>query len=70
LHGHLASINGYTKWLSRPKGKVHTFKVDTTRVKEIINKTVKGNEGAVVGDEALEILSAYGIQVAGVSLCQ
>ncbi len=61
----LASIHGYKKWLSRPKGKVRTFKVDTARVKEIINRTVKGKDGAIVGDEALEILGAYGIQVAG-----
>jgi acetyltransferase len=61
----LATINGYKSWLSRPKGKVRTFKVDTARVKEIISRTVKGKEGAIVGEEALEILNTYGIQVAG-----
>jgi len=59
------TIYAYRKWLNRPKGKVHTFKVDSSRVNEIIKKTVKGKEGSIVGEEALEILNAYGIQVAG-----
>ncbi len=63
----LGTLHGYKRWLNRPKGKVHTFKVDTTRVKDIIKKTLKGKDGAVVGEEALEILRAYGIQVAGYS---
>lgn len=60
-----ATICGYRKWLNRPQGKVRTFKVDSDRVKKIIKNTVKGKEGSIVGEEALEILGAYGIQVAG-----
>ncbi|MCP5049281.1 MAG: acetate--CoA ligase family protein [bacterium] len=61
----LAKLHGYKKWLSRPQGKVRNFKVDSGRVRSIIDQTVKGKEGAIVGEDALDILSAYGIQVAG-----
>jgi acetyltransferase len=61
----LATIRAYNTWLNRPQGQFLTFDVDSTRVKNIIKKTVKGKEGSIVGEEALEILQAYGIQVAG-----
>ncbi len=61
----LATIHGYKSWLARPLGKVRTFKVDKNRVQKIIKETLKGKEGVIVGDEALDILSAYGVQVAG-----
>jgi acetyltransferase len=61
----LATIHGYKKWLNRPQGEFRTFEVDYARVKKIIKRTVKGKEGSIVGEEALEILQAYGIQVAG-----
>ncbi len=61
----LATIHGYKAWLNRPQGEFRTFDVDNARVKKIIKKTVKGKEGTIVGEEALEILQAYGIQAAG-----
>lgn len=61
----VATIHGYKTWLNRPQGEVRTFNVDRDRVNRIIAKTVKGSDGAVVGEDALDILDAYGIQVAG-----
>jgi acetyl coenzyme A synthetase (ADP forming)-like protein len=61
----LATIHAYKAWLNRPQGEFRTFNVDNKRVKKIIEKTVPGKEGAIVGEEALEILQAYGIQAAG-----
>lgn len=61
----LATIRAYNAWLKRPQGQFHTFDVNSTRVKKIIKNTVKGIEGSIVGEEALDILQAYGIQVAG-----
>jgi acetyl coenzyme A synthetase (ADP forming)-like protein len=61
----LATIYGHKKWLSRPQGKTRTFEVNKNRVKEIIKKSITGTAGSIVGEEALEILLAYGIQVAG-----
>jgi len=61
----LATIRGYNAWLKRPQGQFRTFDVDSTKVKKVIKKIVKGKEGSIVGEEALEILQAYGIQVAG-----
>ena len=60
----LATIRGYSAWLKRPQGRFRTFDVDSTKVKKVIKKIVKGKEGSIVGEEALEILQAYGIQVA------
>jgi len=61
----LTTTRSYKAWLKRPQGQFLTFDVDSARVKKIIKKTVKGKEGSIVGEEALEILQAYGIQVAG-----
>ncbi len=60
----LGSINKYKNWLSRPGGKFHTFKVNTDRVKQIVDQTIKRKDGVIVGVEALKILEAYGIQAA------
>ena len=60
----LGSINNYRNWLARKRGKFHTFKVNTNKVKQIVDRTLKGEEGAIVGIEALKILEAYGIQAA------
>jgi acetyltransferase len=61
----LAAIHAYKAWLNRPQGEFRTFDVDNARVKKIIKKIVKGKEGTIVGEGALEILQAYGIQAAG-----
>jgi acetate---CoA ligase (ADP-forming) len=61
----LATISAYNTWLKRPQGQFFTYDVDIDRVKNIIKNTLKGKDGAIVGDEALEILRAYGIPVAG-----
>jgi acetyl coenzyme A synthetase (ADP forming)-like protein len=61
----LATIHAYKAWLNRPQGEYRTFDVDKDRVKKIIKKIIKGKEGSIVGEEALEILQGYGIQIAG-----
>ncbi|HUV31109.1 MAG TPA: acetate--CoA ligase family protein [Acidobacteriota bacterium] len=61
----LATIYGYRQWLSRPRGKTKTYKVDTDRVRRIVERTVQGRDGVIAGDDAIRILSAYGIPAAG-----
>lgn len=61
----LGTIAGYRKWLDKPVGKVKSFKVDKERVQKIVDKSLKGNDGAIVGEQAIEILHAYGIPAAG-----
>lgn len=61
----LGTIHRYRQWLDKPVGKVRTFKVDTDRVHRIIDKALGGQDGAVVGEQAIEILKAYGIPAAG-----
>jgi len=60
----LATVYGYRKWLSRPRGKHKTFKVDSERVREIIDRVLSGQDGTIVGKGAMEILAAYGIPAA------
>jgi acetyl coenzyme A synthetase (ADP forming)-like protein len=57
----LATINLYRDWLREPRGKVRNFRVDQERVKTIIDHAFDAKQEAIVGDEAIEILQAYGI---------
>jgi acyl-CoA synthetase (NDP forming) len=61
----LATVDGYRQWLERPMGKPKTFKVNTEKVREIIDRNSGRGNAAIVGEDAMEILNAYGIQVAG-----
>lgn len=60
----LSTINSYKDWRSRKRGKIQTFKVDTERVQSIIARAAGRKEGTIVGDEAIDILDAYGIPAA------
>lgn len=61
----LAIIHGYREWLKRPKGKVRNFRVDSNKVRSIIERNQSVGNKAIVGDDAIDILKAYGIQAAG-----
>lgn len=61
----LGTIQGYRHWLNKPAGKVKTFKVDSEKAHRIVEKALKGQDGAIVGEQAIEILKAYGIPAAG-----
>ncbi len=61
----LVIVERYRQWLERPMGKPKTFPVDTARVREIITRSLKSGKKAIVGEDAMEILDAYGIQAAG-----
>ncbi len=60
----LATIHKYKVWRSRKRGKILTFDVDTDRVQSIVARALHGKEGAIVGDDAIDILAAYGIPAA------
>ena len=61
----LGTIGGYRKWLSRPRGKFRTFRVEAEKVRQIIQTRLKGCNGTIVGEDAIGILAAYGIPTAG-----
>ena len=61
----LATVGGYREWLKRPDGKPRKFKVDIDRAGQVIGKYSAVETSAIVGEDAMEILRAYGIQVAG-----
>ncbi len=60
----LSTICRYKGWLNCPRGELKTFKVDKPAVQKIIDKTLSGKAGAIVGADALNILDAYGVPVA------
>jgi acyl-CoA synthetase (NDP forming) len=60
----LGTIHGYRKWLEKPVGKYKSFKVDHAKVQKIFETATSGKDGAVVGEQAIEILQAYGIPAA------
>ena len=60
----LATISQYRKRISGKRGKVKTFKVDPDRVRAVIDRARKAKSETIVGNEAIEILCAYGIPAA------
>ncbi|KAA3637119.1 MAG: CoA-binding protein [Calditrichaeota bacterium] len=60
----LATISKHQKWLNKPKGKFRKFKVDEASVQKILDKAVKNKEKSIIGEDAIDILKAYGIAAA------
>ncbi|MCP4569792.1 MAG: hypothetical protein GY841_19610 [FCB group bacterium] len=60
----LKTVDGYRQYLQRKKGKFPTFKVDQQAVKNIIEKSRQAGHEAIISEDALDILKAYGIPAA------
>lgn len=60
----LATVDGYRQWLKRPKGKPKNFKVDLVGARKIVDKYLSDGTGAIVGEDAMKLLQAYGIGAA------
>ena len=61
----LATIHSYSQWLKRPKGRIQKFTVDSSRVQQIVDEARRKKQAAIIGDEAIKILKAYGISAIG-----
>jgi len=61
----LATIYRHKEWLSKSMGKHRTFKVDSDAVRSVIKTALDAGRKAIVGEEAIAILHAYGIPAAG-----
>ncbi len=59
----LSVIEGYRKWLQRPQGKPKTFRVDKNKARKLLDEAQEAGQDALVGEQALEMLSFYGIPV-------
>ena len=59
------AMTRYRNWIERPEGKMADFKVDKDRVKRIVDAAVRAKREMIIGEEASEILDAYGVGVAG-----
>ena len=66
----LSTIGHYCRRIHAPQGKLRTFKVDTQAVQSIVDRARAEGAHALVGALGLEILTAYGIQVARYSHAQ
>ena len=60
----MAKMVRYRKWIDRPRGKVIRHKVDKSRAKRIVEDSYKTGIKTIVGEDALNILDAYGINIA------
>ncbi len=60
----ISTIEEYRLWLEKPRGKFKSFKVNTSAVNAVIERVLGDKDGAIVGDDAIEILEAYGIPAA------
>ncbi len=60
----LKTIDIYREHLQRKRGKIPTFKVAKENVRSIISSTRKAKSDSIIGNDALDILKAYGIPVA------
>ncbi|MEW5993005.1 MAG: acetate--CoA ligase family protein, partial [Candidatus Zixiibacteriota bacterium] len=61
----LATICEYKQRLSRAKGRVRMFKVDTAAAQQVVEAALGEGKDVIVGDDAVRILCAYGIPAAG-----
>jgi len=61
----LATTYSYYQWLKKPRGRIQKFTVDLSRVKQIVDEARQKKQKAIIGDEAIEILKAYGIPSVG-----
>lgn len=58
------AMTKYKKWIDRPQGKSVEFEVNKDMVRKIIDSTVEAGHDLVIGEDAMDILHAYGIGVA------
>lgn len=54
----------YQKWRNRPEGEIIEFDVDKKKARRIISRAGKAKNEHILGEDALDILEAYGIRVA------
>jgi acetyl coenzyme A synthetase (ADP forming)-like protein len=60
----LKSVDGYRRYLQRKKERFQVFKANRRAVEKIIEKNRREGNGAIIGEDALDILIAYGIPAA------
>jgi acetyl coenzyme A synthetase (ADP forming)-like protein len=60
----LATIHGYRDRITRQKGRYRTFKIDANKVQKIVDKALSNGNATIVGEDAIDILTAYGIPAA------
>jgi len=60
----LATIFKYQKSINRPRGQFKTFKVKAEKVQQIVDKSLADGSSTIVGEEAIDVLTAYGIPAA------
>jgi acetyl coenzyme A synthetase (ADP forming)-like protein len=61
----IQGMNAYRKRLEQPEGKIIQFDVDKMKAQIIIDAGINSKQKFLMGLEALEILSAYGIRTPG-----
>lgn len=60
----LMTLQKHNEWLNRPRGKVKNFKVNSAKVQQLVDDAYANKLDAIIGDEAISLLDAYGIPAA------
>jgi acetyltransferase len=60
----LSLIDGYRRWLKRPRHEFVDFDVNREAVQAIIDETLDNGSDTITGEKALNILNHYGINTA------
>ncbi len=64
----LRTIDQFRKYHQRKPGKIPVYKVDKKQVQEIIDRTAAEKNNSIIGEDAINILEAYGIPAAHYTL--
>jgi acyl-CoA synthetase (NDP forming) len=60
----LSRLDSYRRWLERPEGRHRQFDRDKDKVAALIKQARKEGQDALIGQEAMQVLKAYGIPAA------
>lgn len=59
----LAQIDKYRRWRDREEGSLPDYDVNRDKVRKIVDSTLSNGDSALVGEQALDVLDAYGIPI-------
>jgi len=60
----LRTLDDYRRYLQRKKGKTPAFRVNRRKVQDIIKKVMTSGGDSIIGQDAMDVLDAYGIPTA------
>jgi len=60
-----AGMVKYRSWLEKPEGQITSFTVQRDHARQVVDKALEGGKGSIIGEQAMQLLRDYGVNVAG-----